>query len=619
MNCPKCFFKIDEDCKVCPNCGHEIEENKDVVAYEKDAFTLDLCEHEPFFGGWTIVRQIGDGEFSRIYKISHEEYGRRKYAAMKVISVPQDAEELKKLKAEGMDDETLKQRFDGFAKDIEEEFKLFHQLKDNANIVSFEDCVILPQSDGIGSHILIRMELLESLADRMKENDFTSEEVAKLGVDICNALEIWQNYDIVHRALNPGNILVSEQGDYQLGDFGLARILGQGRNARKVDMIEFMAPEIYMGEDGNSTSDIYSLGLIMYELTNQKRMPFIPSEMINFSTNDADQAIDKRMKGMAMAAPSDGDLKLIPIILRACAYRPEDRYQSAKALREALEKYLRGEDVNANRKDTHKTFVGELKRQSKDFEKEKTKFAMVEDNASTMSTLDVVKSEKDAEPVYDKDALSKLKKKAVPDTQKVELKLELKDDEEEFDQSKIRRRKMYTPVATPVEPEEDHDQEEGEHLSDEQSNKLFKIMIASAIGLAVLVLVVWGVVAVVSKDKAGDANTDLLANDDVSTQDAAAVEDAVTFDEPEPVEPVADEVVVSENSTDMLPGGNVTVEVTESVRVRAEASTEAQALETVYKGARFTCYESMDDGWSKIDYNGTIAYIKTEFLVVVDD
>ena len=136
---------------------------------------------------------------------------------------------------------------------------------------------MIPHEDGIGWDILIQMELLTPLNRHVAEHGMTRWDVIRLGIDLCRALELCQKHDVIHRDVKPENILVSKNGDYKLGDFGIARMVKKAGSAlSRKGTDAYMAPEVYKGEEYDGRADIYSLGLVMYRLLNGNCAPFLP-------------------------------------------------------------------------------------------------------------------------------------------------------------------------------------------------------------------------------------------------------------------------------------------------------------------------------------------------------
>lgn len=296
---------------------------------------------EPFFGSWRITRLIGEGSFGKVFEIEREDFGRTYKAALKAITIPQSESEVKSVLADGMDMQSATTYYKGFVEEVVDEFALMAQLKGNSNIVSYEDHVVIEHKNGIGWDILIRMELLTPLLDYTTERQMSQDDILKLGIDICRALEYCRNFNIIHRDIKPENIFISPSGDYKLGDFGIARTAEKTTSGMsKKGTYTYMAPEVYKGETYGPSVDIYSLGIVLYRLVNGNRAPFLPAFPTPISHSDRENSIARRIGGERIPVPAIGEGKLSEIILKACAYAPQDRYGSPEEMRKDLESVL---------------------------------------------------------------------------------------------------------------------------------------------------------------------------------------------------------------------------------------------------------------------------------------
>ena len=298
-------------------------------------------KYEPIFGSWYLSRLIGKGSFGKVFEITREEYGTTYRAALKIISVPQDDDDLKSRLSEGSDLESVSEYYEGILRDIINENEIMAQLKGNSNIVSYEDHQIIPHEDGIGYDILIRMELLTPLLDRMMKKKLDEKEVVRLGIDMCKALELCHRKNIIHRDIKPQNIFISDNGDFKLGDFGIARTIEKTTGGMsKKGTYKYMAPEVFRGENYDATADIYSLGIVLFSMLNGNRGPFLPAPPAKVTHNDEEEARARRLRGEPIPDPKDGGAMLSMIIRKACAFYPQDRYASAEQMRADLETYL---------------------------------------------------------------------------------------------------------------------------------------------------------------------------------------------------------------------------------------------------------------------------------------
>ena len=291
--------------------------------------------------GWNITRLLGAGSYGKVFEIERSEFGQTYRAALKVITVPQSSAEVRSVISEGMSVSQAEAYFHGIVEELMHEFSIMFKLKGTANVVSCEDLRVLEHPDGIGWDILIRMELLHPLLPYVYQHPMARRDIIRLGIDICKALELCQRYNIIHRDIKPENIFISDNGDYKLGDFGIARTIERTSSGlSKKGTYSYMAPEVYAGKEYGFSVDTYSLGLVLYRMLNKNRGPFLPQppEAITFSSRE--QALARRMSGEPLPRPFYGEGRLGEIVLKACAFDPKDRYSSPQQLRQELEAIL---------------------------------------------------------------------------------------------------------------------------------------------------------------------------------------------------------------------------------------------------------------------------------------
>ena len=300
-------------------------------------------KYEPIFGEWKIVKEIGEGSFGKVFEIEREDFGYTYKAALKAITIPQNESELDSILDTGMDMWSATAYCRGIVKELNEEFRLMSKLKGNSNVVSYEDHKVIEHKNEIGWDILIRMELLTPLMRYVRNHPLDRDSVIRLGIDICKALELCRKHDIVHRDIKPENIFVSDDGQFKLGDFGIAKTMEQTTGSiGKKGTYNYMAPEVYKGEAYGPRVDIYSLGIMLYRYMNNGRFPFQPPAPAQLKPSDNEKAITRRINGEELPVPANADEYLGKIILKACAYKPEDRYSSPTEMREDLEAIASG-------------------------------------------------------------------------------------------------------------------------------------------------------------------------------------------------------------------------------------------------------------------------------------
>ena len=216
--------------------------------------------------GWRAVKYLGSGQFGSVYEVERAQLGITERAAVKVIVRPKDEDEVEQLYESGFDKESVSAYYEESLNRYIREYRMMMELKGQSNIVSCDDFALIPNPDGLGWKIYIRMELLTSLKKVPKETLEKDSGVILLGMDICRALMLCEQKHIIHRDIKPENVMVSSFGNFKLCDFGISRVLDHTTNATKAGTPFYWAPEVVRMEKYGQTVDIYSLGIMMYEL-----------------------------------------------------------------------------------------------------------------------------------------------------------------------------------------------------------------------------------------------------------------------------------------------------------------------------------------------------------------
>lgn len=172
----------------------------------------------------------------------------------------------------------------------------------------------------------------------------------RLFLQVCAAVEYAHRSLVVHLDIKPGNILVSRDGHVKLLDFGIARLLDQGNDAQSGDSAEprlftpdYAAPELILGETVSTATDVYALGVVLYELLSGAT----PFSMRDKSLAEMQRmAVDARAAGTS-AAPTGMDADLDAVLDMALRADPRQRYASAQELRSELRRFLDGDPVAA--------------------------------------------------------------------------------------------------------------------------------------------------------------------------------------------------------------------------------------------------------------------------------
>jgi hypothetical protein len=170
--------------------------------------------------------------------------------------------------------------------------------------------------------------------------------VARLGLQAAQALEYAHSVGVVHRDIKPANLLVDDRGNLWITDFGLAQFYGDTGLTQTGDLvgtIRYMSPEQASGRGAvlDQRTDIYSLGVTLYELLTLERA--LPGETREQLLHQITHVDPKPPRVIDRSVP----IELQTILEKAAAKDPADRYRSAKAMAEDLERFLHDEPILA--------------------------------------------------------------------------------------------------------------------------------------------------------------------------------------------------------------------------------------------------------------------------------
>jgi serine/threonine protein kinase len=200
-------------------------------------------------------------------------------------------------------------------------------------------CTIHDIDEHEGRQFIV-MELLEgqTLKHRIAGQALPTDQVAKLGMQTAEALEAAHAKGIVHRDVKPPNIFVTARGDVKVLDFGLAKLVEHSSDLKVpmesltetqavVGTLPYMSPEQLRGKRVDARTDIYALGVVLYEMATGRR-PFrehLSSQLVDDILHKSPPLPGRLNPGLSP--------KLEDIILKCLEKDPENRYQSVKELR----------------------------------------------------------------------------------------------------------------------------------------------------------------------------------------------------------------------------------------------------------------------------------------------
>ena len=289
-------------------------------------------------GPYRIVREIGRGGMGAVYLAERDDEHYRQQVAIKLIKP-------------GLGGEPIQRRF-------RNEMQILAELN-HANIARLFDGG--ETADGLPYLV---MEYVEGspINQYCDDKQLSIEQRLNLFCTVCAAVQYAHQHLVIHRDIKPGNILVTSEGVPKLVDFGIAKLLDQTTPELTATAMPFMtphyaSPEQLRGESVTTATDMYSLGVVLYELLSG-RLPYkfksrVPHEIAKTICEDEPAKPHKRLNA-----------DLDNIVLMAMRKEPQRRYATAEQFAEDIQRHLNGRPVRA-RQDTVTYRAGKFIRRQK--------------------------------------------------------------------------------------------------------------------------------------------------------------------------------------------------------------------------------------------------------------
>jgi tRNA A-37 threonylcarbamoyl transferase component Bud32 len=278
--------------------------------------TLDQSAQWLILGRYRVLGELGRGAMGIVYKVHDERLDR--IIALKTIR--KDVFILS----------------DGSEQDLSERFRREARA---AGKLTHPGIVTIYDSSEEGDDLYIAMECVEGecLGERMRRTPrMPVGEASRIATRVCEAIAYAHAHGVVHRDVKPDNIMCCANGDVKLTDFGIARIISQAatRTVQARGTPRYMAPEQWRGDSIDGRADVYAIGIILYEmLTGRAAFPTkSPSELKERVLHEEPVLPTLANRALPIA--------INPVVRRAIAREPGDRYATADELARALAPFV---------------------------------------------------------------------------------------------------------------------------------------------------------------------------------------------------------------------------------------------------------------------------------------
>jgi serine/threonine protein kinase/Tfp pilus assembly protein PilF len=317
VKCPECNTENPSDSKYCKECASPLPSSEEISVAQTE--TLETAKEElatgsTFAGRYQIIEELGVGGMGKVYKATDKEIKGK--VALKLIK-PEVASDKKTI----------------------ERFR--NELKTARDIAHKNVCRMYDLNKEEGNYYItmeyVSGEDLKKLIRKMGQ--LSPGQAILIAKQVCEGLSEAHRLGVVHRDLKPQNIMLDEEGNARIMDFGIARSLkakGITASGVMIGTPEYMSPEQVEGRETDQRSDLYSLGVILYEMVTG-RVPFEGDTPFTVGLKHKSET-PKDPREFNAHLPAD----LSRVILKCLEKDKEKRYQSAGELRSELTNIEKG-------------------------------------------------------------------------------------------------------------------------------------------------------------------------------------------------------------------------------------------------------------------------------------
>lgn len=304
----------------------------------------DLKMISPLLDHMTVTEEFPGHCGRTCFRLSHTDTG-EKYI-LKRISIPESESQVDALTLTGAypDKAAVNNYYGLVVEDIKQELAAGKKLAETECFVGALDYQVEAKESGVGYDVYILYPSYVTLADLISKGQMTHLRAVNMSLDLCDSISACRDAGYIFGNIKPENIYLNDHGKFLLGDLGLVSTQNLKFACLPQEYIgSYSAPELSdISAAPNTTDDLYSLGMVLFQIYNGNHAPFEDEEV---SRAMADKL---RITGKQLPTPIYADYELASIILRACTFKPEDRFQTPAELKQTLMLYMQRNEVSDN-------------------------------------------------------------------------------------------------------------------------------------------------------------------------------------------------------------------------------------------------------------------------------
>lgn len=295
----------------------------------------------PLLDGFALGESINCHSGVNCYPAMREDSDER--YIVKTISIPASQTQLDALLLTGAfaDEEAARSYFKELTQGLRNEVSVLEKLAQRQGYLPFLGYQVVPLAEGVGFEFYLVSHYRRTLARFLRRNSMTHLSAVNMGIDLCAALGIAREEGYLYVGLKPSNIFLGGEQEFFIGDLGFISMDALNYTSLPERCRSFYTPpevaDAYAAL--NTTMDTYALGLILYQVYNDGKLPFDSEE-------GRKELMAKLAAGESLPAPAYADYEMAQIILKACAYDPAERWADPSEMGQALITYMQRNGAN---------------------------------------------------------------------------------------------------------------------------------------------------------------------------------------------------------------------------------------------------------------------------------